>query len=86
MSTTMSSICRNAADCNEYVNTYKALSGQPSARDALVTEIMKAAKTRSALASDAVGAASVKRRLNNALVKMNAKAKAEMAAEEEEDE
>ncbi len=69
---------------DEYLETYKALSGQTSARDNLVKEIMAQAKTRSALASNQVPASAVKKRLGIALAKANKKAKkAEMEAQEE---
>ena len=39
---------------DEYLSTYKSLSGQAGARDKLVAEIMEAAKTRTALGFEGV--------------------------------
>ena len=69
---------------DEYLPTYTALSGQATARDNLVNEIMKAASTRSALMSEGVPQRSVKKRLGNALAKKNRKEKLEAEEEEEE--
>ena len=60
---------------DEYLSTYKSLSGQAGARNKLVAEIMAAAKTRIALGSEGVQAKAVKKRLGNALAKENRKAK-----------
>ena len=69
---------------DEYLETYKSLSGQSAARNRLVKEIMATAGTRAALESADIAAVAVKKRLANTLAKTNKKQRAAFDLDPEE--
>ena len=69
---------------DEYLETYKSLSGQSAARNRLVKEIMATAGTRAALESADIAAVAVKKRLANTLAKTNKKHRAAIDLDPEE--